>query len=165
MVYWLLTTLFNKQPTGIQTSQSLNCTLYVVLQACRCTCMPVSCKVLLSFESTRQTHTTCSITPMLSSSLHKHYFKKEKKKFNGEIPCNTCTLLYTGKIPKAYLRLLLIGLWRKLNKYKYRKLVPLSLKSKVLKKVHFFLNNTMSFIWEHKISTCSTPTYTCIYTL
>lgn len=31
MVYWLLTTLFNKQPTGIQTSPSLNCTLYISL--------------------------------------------------------------------------------------------------------------------------------------
>lgn len=31
MVYWLLTTLFNKQPTGIQTSPSLNGTLYISL--------------------------------------------------------------------------------------------------------------------------------------
>lgn len=31
MVYWLLTTLFNKQPTGIQTSLSLNGTLYISL--------------------------------------------------------------------------------------------------------------------------------------
>lgn len=63
--------------------------------------MPVSCKVFLSFESTRQTHTTCSITPTISSSLHKCYFSK--KKFTGEIPCNTCSLYWenTKSIFKA----------------------------------------------------------------
>lgn len=60
--------------------------------------MPVSCKVFLSFESTRQTHTTCSITPTISSSLHKCYFPKKKNSLEKFLAIH---VVYIGKNTKS----------------------------------------------------------------